>query len=275
MKKGHTRAIAVLFLTGFLFPAASHATTTWDLQTDWNNAQNAGVGGAWSYRSISGGLFNLLQSPISSPIPSPIPSSNTLWNVVPPGSSLTRLTDSSNSLAGIAANTTVTCPEGAASGLFATCRGGGLSWPSDGSIGGVAYDVRWTSPVAETIWVTGDVWMMRSLEAAQQTLDVKLQGVNQGTVNIPTASRALDPYLLTTAYGASFLQNIHVSAGETLDFIVNVGQASSNRYDFVGMDLQIIGLNYEPLNDVPEPSTWGLMVSGLAATGILLRRKKA
>jgi hypothetical protein len=225
------------------------------------------VGGAWSFRNISGGLFNLLQAPT--------PVENTDWDVTPAGTSLTRLTDAIYSQAGIAANAGATCAEDAVPDIHAyPCLGGGVVWPTS-KIGGIAYEVRWTAPFATTIWVSGDVWAMRTLFAHQQTLDVVVKGLDAGLWNIPMTSRGTDPYSFATAYGAGFLQGISVAAGDTLNFIVSPNDLnimSPNRVDIIGMDLTI---STDAPPDVPEPSTLGFMVSGLAATAILLHRKKA
>ena len=171
---------------------------------------------------------------------------------------------------GLAKDNGTTCPEyGSGTGNCASVYG--VTWPT-GSVGGVAYEVRWTAPYTTTIWVTGDVWMMRnqSVASTQQQLDILIGSTDLGVSLIPKSSRASTSYSFSTAYGSAALTAISITAGQSINFIV---RPSATAEDFVGMDITITALD-QPA-DAPEPATLGFMGSGLIAMGLLLRRKKA
>jgi len=246
-----------LVLTGLLFPAKSHAITTWLLDANFSSTSNppaTGLGAAWSYRNLSGNLFSTFTGSLSSP----------LWSgVLLPSFNQNRWTDSATANDGF--------------GIAQGSTNGTMSWPI-GAPGGVAYDIRWTAPYTTTITVTADVWMMRTTTNVQ-TLDVNLGGVDQGIHNIPLTSGPSQaggtPYTIATAYGASFLQGTAVTAGETLDFFV--APASTFSADFVGIDFRVDAADQTqtPPPTTPEPATMGFMVSGLGAIAFFLRRRKA
>jgi len=149
-----------------------------------------------------------------------------------------------------------------------------VNWPNF-SMGGVSYDIRWTAPFDTTITVGGDVWMMRDdTNPSQQSLTVLINGVSQGAVNIDKASRAQTPETFQTAYNnVSFLQNILVLQGQTLDF--RIGPANiSQMPDFVGIDLVITGTDPGgSIPSAPEPGTIATLVGGLGIVALYRRRR--
>ena len=263
---GRARTILLSVIISAVLLPTSYATTTWDLAANWSNTDNPGtsvLGSAWSYRTVSGGLFSLFQNNTSS----------TLWGPINLSSSFTlsRWTDPSN-------------PNGMA-GLSMSNGNDIVVFPT-GEVGGAAYDIRWTAPFSTVITVTADVWMMRSGGANLQSWDVKLTDgatvTDPGAVNIPANSRvdnslAVPPQTLVDAFGASYLQNIAVNAGATLDLIVDRANIDQS-LDFVGVDFRITAAGNFPAEGspgIPEPGTVGLFAGGLALIGVGLRRKRA
>src|SRR5215471_12185957 len=125
-----------LIVVGTVLPVGMHATQSWDLTGLYSGASNPD--GVYSYRDLSGNLFNTLNSTTT----------NINWDILAfSGFSGNRWTTSAGTdMAGFAKNTGWTSAA--------------VNWPNF-SIGGVSYDIRWTAPFDTTITVGGDVWMMR------------------------------------------------------------------------------------------------------------------
>src|SRR6478736_9710269 len=113
--------------------------------------------------------------------------------------------------------------------------------------------VRFTAPVTSVYKLSG----------LFTVLDVNSSGVNVSIMG-PSGNAILAAYGLGGAWGTekSFDNLVNLSAGQTLDFVVNSNGSYYN--DSTGLSGTIAA--------VPEPASWAMMVGGFGVIGAAVRR---
>lgn len=133
---------------------------------------------------------------------------------------------------------------------------------------GNAITLRWTSPLDGIVNVSGSVFYATETLGRSQDWGVAINGVmvTQGNVHEGDPFDRNNPFPLEAGSGgASVLQNLAVSVGDTIDFDVWKNAASQYGGN-VGVEFTITA--------VPEPQTWGLIVSlSLVGFGAWRRRQ--
>jgi hypothetical protein len=221
------RVLTVLVLLGLV----GNVCASWDLKADWSNTANPNS--PWSYGGGSGGVFSLLPTQYDNWVGL---TGQTAW------------APSSNDIPGWCKSV---------GDLFS---GGILTGDVFGHIPAM---IRWTSPVAGTITVTGTTWRPRSNGGGPQQMTV-LENGDWGN-NTPAQ---IHPYVVTfpendRAHAVPFTQTFDVVVGQNVQFLVDRGPGS-NYGDFVALDARI--------TLIPEPMTLSLL--GLGSLALLRRRSK-
>ena len=111
--------------------------------------------------------------------------------------------------------------------------------------------VRWTSPIAGTIDVSG---FFGAGDSGNMSYYIAANDVTTSS-------------WLSDSATERFQFSLSVNAGDTLDFIVGV--PVNGGYAFGNTPL---GVTIETSGTAPEPSTWALMVAGFAGLGLLRYR---
>jgi hypothetical protein len=115
--------------------------------------------------------------------------------------------------------------------------------------------VRFTAPTSS----------LYKLSGLFSVLDVSTSGVNVSIIG-PSGNAILAAYGLGGAWGTSksFDSSVSLSAGQTLDFVVNSNGSYYN--DSTGLSGTIAA--------VPEPASWAMMVGGFGVVGAAVRRRQ-
>ncbi|MBN2294555.1 MAG: PEP-CTERM sorting domain-containing protein [Pirellulales bacterium] len=133
--------------------------------------------------------------------------------------------------------------------------------PGSGGAGtsGWDNDLRWTAPTEGNYLV--DTLMYGATTINTNAIAYVLKNLDY---NSPLAQAAIDGFVNTGGTTLTYGDTLHLLAGDTLDFVVNIGAVEQP--DNVGIRVTI--------TQVPEPSSGILMVAGLVGLIAHLRRKR-
>jgi hypothetical protein len=217
----------------------SGGAQTWNLAADWSDASNPN--GVWSYNGAP-------DTPITTSQIDWDPSGSTVFGSAQPAWAAAVWPENDHVpvwFKRISDTATIDIPIGSV-GMH------GNEWDDPNIWVGVV----WTSPVTETINVTGGVWFAHTGVSRNADWRIRLNDavLTTGNVSAGDGSSSSSPNsLLSGSGGASALQSLEVSAGDriTLEFISLTSFAC-----FIGVDLTIS----TTVPEVPTMSFLGLMV---------------
>jgi len=225
-----SRMLAVAVGALVLLGTAAAQADLWDLSADWSNAANPN--GPWSYR-INGAV-------------APGPGTRGADSFGPPGAP--PIWGDNGSYFGWSQD------NGSGSGISSVPAGELLLGDVYGHTAGML-EIRWTSPIAGPIHVSGGAWAIRDIGRSNDWA-VTLDGVTQvsGSVGSGDAFNRANPN--------SFDLDLNVAVGQFVSFL-----ALPVDPDYIAVDLTISS------NPVPLPGAVLLGALGLSVAGWRLRRR--
>lgn len=123
-------------------------------------------------------------------------------------------------------------------------------------------DIKWTSPIAGTVDVTGGVWAVRDIGRTQNwSLYLNTTLLVSGTIGSGDVYSRSAPSLFASATGGAVLDNLPVMAGDVLQ--LRIGTTGDG--DYAGVNFTVTA--------VPEPATYGT-IAGLVALALVWVRRR-
>jgi hypothetical protein len=136
-------------------------------------------------------------------------------------------------------------------------------------------NILWTAPAAGLLSISGNAWLARNISRAVE-VDVLVNGNLLRTALLfdGDAYDRANPCAIASCFsGLGPLSGIGISSGDTVELRLVTGTFGTNPPvgDFVGVNLTLDLQQGQPL--VPEPQTYALFGTGLAAVAWLKRRR--
>ena len=129
----------------------------------------------------------------------------------------------------------------------------------------------WTSPVNETITISGDAFEARGLAGRDNAWSLVVNGVTVSSGNLIPGDGYIrsNPFLFSNGSGGAAALTQTVAVGSTIEILLtDIGGPAGGGGDFVGVNLDLVSAS-----PVPEPGSVALLI-GTVVTGAGFVRKR-